>query len=204
MSVTVHLPPSPTDESQQQLENVSKALAKLEHLPATTVSDPSKNIAAILERYLNISGHRTLIMLDNGGVDRKNVAAILGTLASYGTTTVVSVSAHGPVEYGSAAENIAIEGGPEALLAHIRQQSGDSQLKGVADVVCGYHNGEGSDASLFLADHLLTNGGLYVEIFYNFFTQADEVILYRREELADIVQSRAARAAQQQTGALSD
>ena len=204
MSSRIHLPSQPTDQSQEQLSQISRYLLEQTHILPAAGQVASSQVGAILRDFLSVSGHRTLVMLDNGGVDRQNVAAILGTLASYGTTTVVSVSAHDPVEYGSAAENIAIEGGPEALLAHIRQQSGDSQLKGVADVVCGYHNGKGADASLFLADHLLTKGGLYVEIFYNFFTQADEVILYRREELADIVQSRAARAAQQQTGALSD
>jgi hypothetical protein len=179
-------------DTREALSQLHQGLASLEHLEVPKVDGASDRVIApsakTLQSTLSLEGHRTVVLLDRAGASLPdNFSA---TIAAFGPTTLISVAEGQHLPCASIVQqHVAIQGGPDALLQHIKRST---ILDGVADVVFSYHSGDADKhTNLRLANKLLTPGGCYVEIFTDPRTPYEKqvVIYYSRDEVREITEA---------------
>jgi len=183
------LPPRPTTETATAVCQLGYDLRQLSgpRLPALSLeTQDSKKVTDILGRYLKQNRPRTVVILDDNQLS-PNSSIQEGEIVKFGPTTLVTVSRDDHLPAPSQVTNsVAIRGGTKALLNH---EARTGALEGLADLVVAYHTGEDRDSHLNLARRLVTDTGLYVEVFDAPGLSGEIVTLYSPGDLKQVADS---------------
>jgi hypothetical protein len=180
------LPNRPRVDSREAIQQLDAELRSLGHLTVSPSEDPAvraKKIAELVRSRLTMPGERTVVLLDDNGLaDASRVSA---SVAAHGPTTLLSVAQDEHMLCSDTVKHhVAIRGGTAALLSHVTRSQ---YLSGAADLVVGYHDGGAEKISnIKLAAHLLTQDGLYAEIFGAPGMPGEITTLYSCDETRDI------------------
>ncbi len=180
------LPNRPRVDTREAIQQLDVELRSLGHVTVSPSGDPAvrtKKIAEILRARLSQPGERTVVLLDDNGLaDASRVSA---SVAAHGPTTLLSVAQDEHMLCSDTVKHhVAIRGGTSAVLSHV---TGSEYLSRTADLVVGYHDGGPEKTNnIRLAAHLLTQDGLYAEIFDAPGILGEITTLYSGDETRDI------------------
>lgn len=183
------LPSRPSADTRQAIQQLDTELRLCGHITMSPSEGPAvrtKEIAEIVRARLSLPGERTVALLDDACIaDSTKVSA---AIAAHGPTTLLSVAQDEHMLCSDAVKHhVAIRGGTSALLTHV---TCSGYLSRTADLVIGYHDGGPEKlSSIRLAAHLLTEEGLYAEIFDAPGMGGEITTLYTRAEARDIAES---------------
>lgn len=159
------LPERPCNDTRSAIRQLESDLRPLEHLAVPHSTDQmarTKIVSEVIRAHVGRPGDRTVVLLNDG--DIPHATEVSASIAAHGPTTLVSVARDEHMVCSDLVkDHVAIRGGTPALLRHL---TGTVYLSRTADVVVGYHDGTDTEfTNLKLAAHLLTENGLYMNMF---------------------------------------